>query len=72
MEEQPNNHIEIKTETVQAGFLKDGDTIFMGDEEYDVVEVDTQNRNSFVKIKNRKGEVKDLYAYHFVKRAILD
>ena len=73
MEKIPeDNDTTIKTESVQAGFLKNGDIIFLGDEEFDVVDVDHQLKNSFIRVKDRQGKIQEIYSYHFVKKVILD
>lgn len=63
------NHSEdIQTESIQAGFLEDGDIIIFGDTEFEVVDSNNQHKNGSIKIKDKLGEVSEINSFNTVER----
>jgi hypothetical protein len=44
----------------------------MSGEEFDVVDVDNQRQNGFIKVKDLKGNIIEVFSYHFVERVVLE
>jgi hypothetical protein len=59
---------EIETESIEASFLENGEIIFIGGIEFEVVDVDHQHKNGNIKIKNKAGEIKQLHSSNLVER----